>query len=60
MLLKSVKGKTSGIKVSWEKVSGASGYAVYRKTGSGSYKKIKDILVQKLFNLVEGKTSLGV
>ena len=42
-VLKSVKGKTTGIKVSWEKVSGASGYAVYRKTGSGSYKKIKDI-----------------
>ncbi len=31
---------SSGIKVSWAKVSGAKGYYVYRKTGSGSYSKI--------------------
>ncbi len=32
---------TSGIKLSWSKVTGAEGYMVYRKTGSGSYTKIK-------------------
>lgn len=42
-VLKSANLTTSGIKVSWEKVSGASGYAVYRKIDSGSYQKIKDI-----------------
>ena len=38
--LASVKLSTSGLKISWAKVSGASGYYVYRKTGSGSYSKI--------------------
>lgn len=34
---------TGKITVSWSKMSGASGYYVYRKTASGSYKKIKTI-----------------
>ena len=38
--LSSVKNSTSGIKFSWEKVSGAEGYKVYRKTGSGDYEYI--------------------
>ncbi|MCC8168015.1 MAG: fibronectin type III domain-containing protein [Clostridiales bacterium] len=38
-----MKNTTSGVKVTWKKVSGASGYYVYRKTTSGSYKKIKTI-----------------
>lgn len=32
---------SSGVKVSWGKVTGASGYYVYRKTTSGSWTKIK-------------------
>ena len=32
---------SKGIKVSWGKVTGASKYNVYRKTGSGSWSKIK-------------------
>ena len=32
---------SSGVKVSWGKVTGASGYYVYRKTSSGSWTKIK-------------------
>ncbi len=32
--------QTAGIKVSWTKVTGAKGYYVYRKTGSGSYSRI--------------------
>ena len=42
--LKSAKriGKTK-IKRSWKKVSGASGYEIYMKTGKGKYKKIKSL-----------------
>ena len=31
------------MKLSWKKVSGASGYAVYMKTGNGKYKRVKTI-----------------
>ncbi|MCD7868040.1 MAG: Ig-like domain-containing protein [Clostridiales bacterium] len=34
---------STGIKVTWDKVTGASGYYVYRKTSSGTYKRIKTI-----------------
>ncbi|MGN1315842.1 MAG: fibronectin type III domain-containing protein [Acutalibacteraceae bacterium] len=33
----SVKSVEGGAKVNWEKVSGAEGYKIYRKTGSGSW-----------------------
>ncbi len=48
MFLKAVKlssassGKT-GITVKWGKVTSAKGYYVYRKTGSGSYKKLATV-----------------
>ena len=32
---------TTTITLKWSKVTGASGYVIYRKTGSGSYKKLK-------------------
>ncbi len=35
--LKSASKSSSGIKVSWNKVSGASGYAIYRKAAGGSW-----------------------
>ena len=35
-----LKNDASGITVSWAKVSGARGYWVYRKTGTGSYSRI--------------------
>ncbi len=41
--LKTPTSTTSGIKLSWSKVTGAEGYIVYRKTGSGSYEKLKTI-----------------
>ncbi len=31
------------LNVSWKKVSGAESYQIYRKTGTGSYKKIKEV-----------------
>ncbi|MCC8168750.1 MAG: ABC transporter substrate-binding protein [Clostridiales bacterium] len=39
----SLKNTKSGIKVTWSKVSGASGYYVYRKVSGGSYKKIATV-----------------
>ncbi len=41
--LSSVKSSKSGVTFKWNKVSGASGYYVYRKTGSGDYKKIATV-----------------
>ena len=33
-------GNSSGVKSAWKKITGASGYIIYRKTGSESYSKI--------------------
>ncbi len=35
--------KNGYINVSWNKISGAKGYVIYKKTGSGSYKKLTTI-----------------
>jgi len=40
--LKTISNTTSGVKVTWGKVSGADSYAVYRKTKGGSWKKLGD------------------
>ncbi len=37
LAISSATNTSSGIKLTWKKVSGASGYYVYRKTKSGSY-----------------------
>lgn len=39
--LKTPSSIKSGISLKWSKVTGAQGYVIYRKTGSGSYKKLK-------------------
>lgn len=41
-VLKSAKAEGTGIRVSWNAVSGASGYRVYRKTGSSGWSAIGD------------------
>ena len=41
--LKAKKASKTKIKLSWKKVKGASGYAVYMKTGKGKYKRVKTI-----------------
>ncbi len=41
--LKSAKGSKTSVKVTWGKVSGASGYYVYRKVSGGKYKKIATV-----------------
>ncbi len=39
----SVTSSKSGITFKWSKVTGASGYIVYRKTGSGSYEELATV-----------------
>ena len=39
--LKTPSSSTKGIALKWTKVTGAEGYIIYRKTGSGKYKKLK-------------------
>ena len=41
--LESVKSYKTGIKFKWETVTGASGYYVYRKTGSGDWKQLAKV-----------------
>ncbi|MCD7757624.1 MAG: S8 family serine peptidase [Clostridiales bacterium] len=41
--ISSLTNTSSGITVKWSKVTGASGYYVYRKTSGGSYKKIATV-----------------
>ncbi|MCC8045804.1 MAG: fibronectin type III domain-containing protein, partial [Clostridiales bacterium] len=41
--ISSLTNTSKGITVKWSKVTGASGYYIYRKTSSGSYTKIKTI-----------------
>lgn len=41
--LLSAKSSKKGVTAKWETVKGASGYYVYRKTGSGSYKKLATV-----------------
>ncbi len=40
--VKGVSNTTSGVKITWGKVSGAEKYRVYYKTGSGGWKKLTD------------------
>ncbi|MCD7883677.1 MAG: fibronectin type III domain-containing protein, partial [Lachnospiraceae bacterium] len=41
--ISSLTNTSKGIKIKWGKVTGASGYYIYRKTSSGKYSKIKTI-----------------
>ena len=41
--LSSASNITSGIQLKWSKVAGATGYILYRKTGTGSWSRIADI-----------------
>jgi len=41
--LKSVKSSKSGVTLTWGQVTGATGYLVYRKTGSGSWEQIAKV-----------------
>lgn len=57
--LKTVTATASGSKVSWQSVSGASGYAVYRKISGGSWEMITTTEKTEYVdtaNLMSGKT----
>ncbi len=41
--LSSIKNNSSGVKLTWKKVSSADGYYVYRKGNSGSWKRIATV-----------------
>ncbi len=41
--LENIKSTKSGVTVYWDDVRGADGYIVYRKAGSGSYKKLATV-----------------
>ncbi|MCL2655638.1 MAG: hypothetical protein FWD65_08145, partial [Coriobacteriia bacterium] len=41
--LTSAVNVTTGVKFTWGKVSGATGYLIYRKTGTGAWVKVKTI-----------------
>lgn len=57
--LSSVKNTTSGVTLTWKKVSGAEGYKIYRKTGSGSFKLIATTTNNKKFTYVDKTVADG-
>ena len=55
-----IKNKKEGIQISWDVVSGAKGYVVYRRSVGGKYKKIKTLQGEKNCVYVDTKVSDGV
>lgn len=57
----SIKAKSyaSGIKVTWNKVTGATGYYVYRKVGSGGWKKIATVKGQTKVSYIDKSAKKG-
>ncbi len=53
--ISSVKNTTNGIKISWNNVSGAKGYIIYRKTGSGEWKQISKVTSGKTVSFTDKK-----
>ena len=52
----SVANKKTGILINWKKVTGASGYYVYRKEGSGKWKKITTLKSNAKIKYLDKKT----
>jgi hypothetical protein len=50
---------TKGVKIAWKKITGASGYYVYRKTVSGSWNKIKTISSASTTSFVDTTAKKG-
>lgn len=58
--LKAVKGGSRKIKVTWKKVTGASGYTVYQsKKKSSGYKAVKTVKSVKTLSWTTGKLNKG-
>lgn len=52
--------KQGGMQVSWKKVNGASGYYVYRKTGSGKWQKIGSTKKESAVSYSDGSAIGGL
>ncbi len=55
----STKSGKKGVTAKWETVEGASGYYVYRKEGSGSYKKIATVKGQEKYSYLDKSAKKG-
>ena len=58
--IKSAAKTTKGINVKWSKVTGAAGYALYRKTGNGSWTRIATIKGGSVTSYTDTKAAKGV
>ena len=50
---------TSGVQVKWSRVTGATGYIIYRKSGSGSWGRIADIKSGSTVNYIDKTAASG-
>lgn len=57
--LLSAKSGKSGVTAKWETVKGASGYYVYRKTGTGEYKRITTVKGQSKDSYLDKSAKKG-
>lgn len=57
--IKKSENSKSGITIAWKKVKGATGYIVYRKTGTASWKKYKTIKKGSTVSFTDTKTKNG-
>lgn len=57
--LSSVKSSKSGITFKWKEVTGASGYLVYRKTGSGDWEEIAKVTGASTISYVDKTAKKG-
>ena len=57
--LKTPKSAKKGITLTWSKVTGAEGYVIYCKTGSGSYKKLTTVKGGKKVTYTHTKAKKG-
>ncbi len=57
--LENIKSTKSGITIYWDDVKGASGYVIYRKAGSGSYKKLATVSGKSTVKYVDKSAKKG-
>ncbi|MCL2655579.1 MAG: hypothetical protein FWD65_07820, partial [Coriobacteriia bacterium] len=57
--LTSAVNAATGVKFTWGKVSGATGYLIYRKTGTGSWVKVKTITSAATVSWVDTTVASG-
>ncbi len=53
--LMKVSNAAKGVKLTWKRSAGATGYVIYRKSGSGSYKKIATVKKSQTLNYTDKK-----